>query len=84
MSKRQEPTWAGVVDRAVGDQKRTARLQSLIITVTCCLVVIAALLAAVIALSGGHAILSMGLGAIPALLWAVSKLRKRIKGSPNA
>lgn len=42
MSKHHDPTWLGVLDRALGDPQRTARLQSLIITVTCCVVVIAA------------------------------------------
>lgn len=68
MSKRHHPTALAVLDRALGNQKRTARLQTLIITVTCCIVAVLALLAAVFALSGGHFMLSIGLGAIPVVL----------------
>lgn len=84
MSKRNAPTLLSVLDRALDDQKRTARLQSLIITITCCVVVIAALSAAVLALAGGHALLSLGLGSIPALIWAGKKARKLIRRSVNA
>lgn len=84
MSKHPDPTWLGVVDRALDDQKRTARLQALIITITCCVVVIAALIAAILALSGGHTLLSLGLGSIPVLIWAGRKVRKLIRRSLHA
>lgn len=71
MSRHDHPTALAVLDRALGNQKRTARLQSLIITVTCCFVAVVALLAAIIALLGGHIMLSIGLGAIPLVLGAL-------------
>lgn len=77
MSKRDKPTLLSVIDRALGNQKRTARLQALIITVTCCFVAVAALVALVLALSGGHVVLSLGLGSIPALLWAGAKVGRK-------
>lgn len=80
MSKHRDPTWLGVVDRALDDQLRTARLQALIITVTCCGLLIAAPLAAVLA-AGGHTLLSMGLGSIPVLMWAGTKARKLLRKS---
>lgn len=64
MSKRREPTLLSVVDRALGTQERTVRLQTLIITVTGCIVVTAAALSAVLALSGGHLGLTIGLGTV--------------------
>lgn len=79
MSNHRDPTWLGVLDRALGDQQRTARLQALIITVACCVLVIAAAIAAVVALAGGHALLSLGLGSVPMLAfigrkaWNLSK-----------
>lgn len=78
MSRHDHPTVLSVIDRALGNQKRTARLQSLIITVTCCIVAVIALLAAVIALSGGHLMLSVGLGAVPVVLAAL-KVWKHIR-----
>lgn len=84
MSKHDGPTLLAVIDRALDNQKRTARLQRLIITITCCIVVLAALLAAVLALSGGHVLLSMGLGSVPALIWAGAKARKLLKRGVHA
>ncbi|WP_159701830.1 hypothetical protein [Arthrobacter sp. 18067] len=78
MSKHDHPTVLSVIDRALGNQKRTARLQSLIVTITCCTVVLVALLATVLALSGGNLVLSVGFGSIP-VLWAISKARKSLK-----
>lgn len=46
MSKHREPTLLPVVDRALGTQERTARLQTLIITITGCIVVSGAALSA--------------------------------------
>ena len=76
MSNRRDPSWLGVIDRALDDQDRTARLQTLIITVACCVLLIAAPLAAVLALLGGHIVLSVGLGSIPLVVWAGNKARK--------
>lgn len=64
MSKHKEPTVLSVVDRALGNEERTARLQTLIITTTKCIVAVGVVLFAVLALSGGHFELSVGLGAI--------------------
>lgn len=64
MSKHREPTLLSVVDRALGTQERTARLQTLIITITGCIVVTGTALSAVLALSGGHLGLSVGLGTV--------------------
>lgn len=81
MSKHRDPTWLGVLDRALGDQQRTTRLQALIITVACCFLVIAATIAAVVALAGGHALLSLGLGSAPWLAVAGRKAWKRSRKS---
>lgn len=76
MSNHDHPTMLSVLDRALGSQKRTARLISLIVATTCCLAVIAVLLAAVLALSGGHFALSAGLGASPMVLLTVAAIKK--------
>lgn len=83
MSKHREATLLSVLDRALGTQERTARLQTLIITITGCIVVAGAALSAVLALSGGHLGLTVGLGTIVSAwpLWkglqrAFSALRK--------
>ncbi|NWL26783.1 hypothetical protein DM794_06855 [Paenarthrobacter ureafaciens] len=83
MSKHDHPTALAVLDRALGDQKRTARLQTLIITVTCCFVAVVALLAAIITLLGGHFLLSVGLGAIPVVLGTL-KVWKHIRRNTPA
>jgi hypothetical protein len=51
-----------------------ARLIALIVETTCCLV--AVLLAEALALSGGHFVLSAGLGASPILLLIVAAIKK--------
>jgi Na+/proline symporter len=75
LSKQDSPSLLGVIDRALGSEKRAARLQKLIITVTCCFVGIFALVAAVLALSEGHPVVSLGFGGIP-MLFAVAKAGK--------
>lgn len=72
MSKQKEHTLLSVVDRALGNQERTARLQTLIITITCCIVAVGAALGAVIALSGGNLGVSVGLGTA-ASVWPLWK-----------
>ena len=84
MSKRRDPSWIGVVDRALDDQDRTARLQTLIITVACCVLLIAAPLAAVFALLGGQIVLSVSLGSIPLVVWAGNKARKLFRKGLNS
>jgi len=64
MSKHKEATLLSVLDRALGTQERTARLQTLIITITGCIVALGGALSAVLALSGGHLGISLGLGTI--------------------
>ena len=88
MSKHNETTLLSIVDRALGDQERTARLQTLIVTLTCCVVAVGSAVAAVLALSGGHQALSLGLGTIAGAwpLWkglqrAILGLRKSAAGA---
>lgn len=84
MSRCKKLTLLAVIDRALDNQKRTDRLQGLIITFTCCSAVIVAPFAAILALSEGQLALSLGLGTVPALLWAGSKARRMFKKSIDA
>ncbi|SEQ80636.1 hypothetical protein SAMN05444745_11175 [Arthrobacter sp. OV608] len=88
MSKRRDTTLLSLIDRALGDQERTVRLQTLIVTITCCMVAVGSALAAVLALSGGHLGLSLGLGTLASAwpLWkglqrAIPGLRKSAVGA---
>jgi hypothetical protein len=74
VSNHSQPTVLSVLDRALGSQKRTARLIWLIVATTCCLVVV--LLTTVLALSGGHFVLSVGLGASSMLLLIAAAIKK--------
>ena len=80
MSKHNPPTMLSVIIWALRNQKRMARLQSLLITITYCIVVVTAIPAAVITLSGGNVMLSAGLRAVPAVL-GVSKAWKHFRRS---
>jgi len=78
MSKDNHPTVLSVIDRALGNQKRTARLQSLVITAACCFMAVLGVFSAVIALSGGQVVISMGLGTLSAI-FGVAKARNSLK-----
>ena len=78
MSKHQNPSLLAVIDRALGNQRRTARLQSLLITATCCAITLVGVFVAVIALSEGRHVLSIGSGAAAVLVWLVSKAARRL------
>lgn len=77
MSKHR-PTLLSVVDHALDDPERTARLQALILTIAWCVLALAVLLAAILALIGGHLVVSIGLGSA-SLFWVGAKARRLLK-----
>lgn len=71
-------TLVSVIDRALDNDERTLRLQALILTITGCVLALAVLLATVLALSGGHIVVPIGLGSA-SLLWIGAKARRLLK-----
>lgn len=76
MSKHKKPTFLSVVDRALGNEERTARLQTLIITTTKCVIAVGVVLFAILTLSDGRFALSAGLGAIVSVRIIWKRLKK--------
>lgn len=72
------PTLVSVIDRALDNQERTVRLQALIFAITGCVLALAVLLVALLALSGGHMAVSIGMGSA-SLVWIGAKARRLLK-----